>query len=123
MSYTSFCQRYAQFYRLMLHHCTSLTTPLSISLFYPLADDGNYAIMSASDGVVQVGEGVACPTDDLAFECSGHGTCDCVYGRCTCDDVSCIGGSGCSDLCKNGGKCDSASDACICPPNYDVASQ
>jgi hypothetical protein len=39
--------------------------------------------MSASDGIVQIGEGVACPTDDAAFECSGHGDCDCTAGVCT----------------------------------------
>lgn len=87
-------------------------------------DDGNYALFSASDGIVQIGEGSSCPTDDLAFECSGHGTCDCVYGECTCSaTAACWGGSACSDQCANGGRCSDARGGCICAnSNYDAAS-
>ena len=84
-------------------------------------NDGNYAIMSASDGVVQVGEGLSCPTNDAAFECSGHGDCDCSTGECSCSSLpgSCFGGADCGDLCRNGGRC-GAAGVCTCPPGYDA---
>jgi hypothetical protein len=86
-------------------------------------DDGNYALFSASDGIVQIGEGVSCPTDDLAFECSGHGTCNCASGQCACSPTGCWGGGACANQCANGGRCSDALGGCVCAnSNYDTAS-
>lgn len=79
--------------------------------------------MSASNGVVAVGEGAACPTDDIAFECSGHGTCDCRFGSCSCDSgISCYDGDACSDICGAHGACNATANACSCAPFYDPDS-
>jgi hypothetical protein len=84
----------------------------------PIVVDGyqeaNTAMMAATHGLVILGEGQACPTDDPIFECSGHGDCDCTTGTCSCDPGNlCFTGPDCTSPCRHG-TCDPSVGGCEC---------
>ncbi len=44
----------------------------------------NEVVMAAGDGANGFREGLPCPTNDEALECSGNGACNCYNGLCAC---------------------------------------
>jgi outer membrane protein assembly factor BamB len=86
-------------------------------------DGSNVAVMVAQDGVVMLGQGVECDTDDPVLECSGHGTCDCTSGNCLCLDP-CFKGPGCSATCGQNSQCQAIGlgHVCLCNPCYRGAT-
>ena len=50
----------------------------------PVLLSESLALVGVGSGPVLLSPGTACPTSDLAEECSGHGACACATGRCAC---------------------------------------
>jgi hypothetical protein len=67
-----------------------------------MVDDSNLgrhrAYMPSAEGLWVIDEGVPCPSDDAVLWCSGHGSCNCNTGVCTCPSQCWQGELGAADI-------------------------
>lgn len=65
-------------------------------------------VFFARTGLVQAfAPGITCPTTNPLFSCSGHGSCNCLAGTCSCEALSCFYGDDCGteQVCNMNGFC------------------